>query len=329
MKRWRLDPSETQLEDMQIFQEICNALRDGKLVAIPTETVYGLAANATSGTACASIYEAKGRPSFNPLISHVDCLEAAQIHALFDDRALKLANAFWPGPLTLVLPKRVTSPVSDLATAGLESIALRVPRSQVMQALCRATGLPLAAPSANLSGRISGTTADDVINDLKVHLSYIIDSGATPVGVESTIISLLGERPTLLRPGGLSREAIEAVLGEPLARAGTDDSAPPAPGMLTSHYAPNSHIRLNAQSVDAGESLITFGSTLPEGSDQASRLVHLSESGDLTEAAARLFTALREADLGVDGKIAVMPIPFHGLGEAINDRLERAAAPRG
>ncbi|EEA94163.1 L-threonylcarbamoyladenylate synthase [Pseudovibrio sp. JE062] len=328
MKLWRLNPSDTQLEDTQIFQDICDALSDGKLVAIPTETVYGLAADATNGKACAGIYEAKGRPSFNPLISHIDSLEAAQTHAFFDDRALKLAEAFWPGPLTLVLPKLPTSPVSDLAVAGLETIALRVPRSAVMRALCKRTGLPLAAPSANLSGRISGTTAEDVINDLKDHLSYIIDSGATPVGVESTIVSLVGDRPTLLRPGGLARENVEAVLGEKLVRAGTDDSAPMAPGMLTSHYAPNSHIRLNAEEVTAGEALITFGSVLPDGSDKAAKLVPLSDSEDLTEAAARLFTALRQADLGENGKIAVMPIPHHGLGEAINDRLARAAAPR-
>ncbi|KZL18857.1 Threonylcarbamoyl-AMP synthase [Pseudovibrio axinellae] len=328
MKLWRLSPSDPQLEEMQIFQDICDALSDGKLVAIPTETVYGLAADATNGKACAGIYEAKGRPSFNPLISHIDSLEAAQTHAFFDDRALKLATEFWPGPLTLVLPKLPTSPVSDLAVAGLETIALRVPRSAVMRALCKRTGLPLAAPSANLSGRISGTTATDVINDLKDHLSYVIDSGATPVGVESTIVSLVSERPTLLRPGGLAREDIEAVLGEPLARAGTDDSAPMAPGMLTSHYAPNSHIRLNADYVTESEALITFGTDLPKGADKAARLVSLSDSMDLTEAAARLFTALRLADLGRNRKIAVMPIPHHGLGEAINDRLARAAAPR-
>ncbi len=328
MKVWRLNPSDTQLEDTQIFGDVCEALTDGKLVAIPTETVYGLAADATNGKACAGIYEAKGRPSFNPLIAHVDGLEAAQTHAFFDERALKLAEAFWPGPLTLVLPKRPTSPVSDLAVAGLETIALRVPRSDVMRALCKSTGRPLAAPSANLSGRISGTTAQDVIDDLEEHLSYLIDSGATPVGVESTIVSLIGERPALLRPGGLAREEIEAALGEPLVRGGTNDSAPISPGMLTSHYAPNAHIRLDATNVAAGEALITFGTSLPEGADRAARLVSLSDSEDLSEAAARLFTALREADLGKNGKIAVMPVPHYGLGEAINDRLARAAAPR-
>ncbi len=227
-----------------------------------------------------------------------------------------------------MLPKRPTSPVSDLTVAGLETIALRVPRSVVMRALCKSIGRPLAAPSANLSGRISGTTAEDVINDLKDHLSYIIDSGATPVGLESTIVSLVGEHATLLRPGGVAREDIEVVLGEKLVRAGTNDSAPIAPGMMTSHYAPNSHIRLNAGHVDEGEALITFGTDLPEGAERAAKLVPLSDTKDLTEAAARLFTALRQADLGENGRIAVMPIPHFGLGEAINDRLARAAAPR-
>lgn len=328
MRRWRLDPLETEFEDTPIFKEVCAAISQGKLVAIPTETVYGLAADATTGTACAGIYEAKGRPSFNPLIAHVDSLEAAEEHGVFDERGRALANAFWPGPLTLVVPKKPDGKVCDLATAGLDSVALRVPRSHVMRALSRATGVPLAAPSANLSGKISGTTADDVVADLEKHLDFVIDSGPAPVGVESTIVSLTGERPTLLRPGGLPREDVERVLGEPLVRAGTDDSAPQAPGMMTSHYAPNAHMRLNATHVEPSETLVQFGADLATGAEKAVKIVALSRSGDLVEAAARLFTALREADRTGAARIAVMPIPHTGLGEAINDRLARAAAPR-
>ena len=328
MRRWKLNPSETKFEDTPTFKAICAALNKGKLVAIPTETVYGLAADATKGTACASIYEAKGRPSFNPLIAHVDCLDTAEQHGLFNAQAHALAKAFWPGPLTLVVPKKNDSQVCDLATAGLDSIALRVPRSAVMRALIRTTGIPLAAPSANLSGRISGTTADDVIHDLGAHLSFIIDSGPTPVGVESTIISLTEKRPTLLRPGGVPREDVERVLGEPLLQAGTNNSAPQAPGMMSSHYAPNARVRLNATHVEAQEALITFGTPLPTGAETAVQLIPLSASGDLMEAAARLFTALREADQSGADHIAVMPIPNTGLGEAINDRLTRASAPR-
>ncbi|MDX5593125.1 L-threonylcarbamoyladenylate synthase [Pseudovibrio sp. SPO723] len=328
MERWRLAPSNLDFEKDERFARVCEALKAGQLVAVPTETVYGLAADATNGLACAGIYEAKGRPQFNPLISHVESVEAARLHGVFNEDAEKLAAAFWPGPLTLVLPRRETSNVSTLATAGLDSIAIRVPNAPIMQALARATGCPLAAPSANLSGRISGTTADDVINDLEAHLAFIIDAGATTVGVESTIISLIGEQPTLLRPGGIAREDVEKVLGKKLVRAGTDDSAPAAPGMLTSHYAPRGYVRLNASEVHEGEALINFGSAQLAGQDKAAAVINLSTEGSLTEAASRLFIALREADKATTVGIAVVPVPEEGLGEAINDRLSRAAAPR-
>ncbi|MTI18741.1 threonylcarbamoyl-AMP synthase [Rhodobacteraceae bacterium RKSG542] len=329
MERWTLPKENQQLEACETFEQVCTALIDGKLVAVPTETVYGLAADATNGEACARIYEAKGRPSFNPLISHVESLEAAEKHGVFCDAARMLAEAFWPGPLTIVVPKAASCTVSDLATAGLDSVALRVPDAPVMQKLAERIGRPLAAPSANLSGKISGTTADDVIADLERSLAFIIDNGPTTIGVESTIVSFLGPRPTLLRPGGLEREKIEALLGQSLATAGTDDSAPRAPGMLTSHYAPSSGVRLNAVEVKEGETLITLGDTYTAGQENARSIINLSESGCLREAAANLFTALRKADAGESSMIAVVPVPVEGLGEAINDRLARAAAPRG
>ncbi|WP_310621014.1 L-threonylcarbamoyladenylate synthase [Flexibacterium corallicola] len=327
MEYWHLS-QETRIESAKEFLAVCNALIKGQLVAIPTETVYGLAADATNGQACARIYEAKGRPSFNPLISHVDSLDAARTQGEFNDKALALAEAFWPGPLTLVLPKTKTCTVSELATAGLASVALRVPQSSIMRALSRQIGKPLAAPSANLSGKISGTTAEDVIADLERHLSWVIDGGATSVGIESTIISLIGERPTLLRPGGIARTHIEEILGEPLATAGSDDSAPQAPGMLSSHYAPDNPIRLDATALLDEDVLITFGAATIENSERAKRVINLSPAGDLTEAAANLFSALRKADRESKGKIAISPIPTTGLGEAINDRLKRAAAPK-
>lgn len=313
------------------------ALAAGRLVALPTETVYGLGADATDGRAVAGIYAAKGRPSFNPLIAHVADLAAAETHGIFSDDARKLAVAFWPGPLTLVVPKRPESAISDLATAGLDSVGLRVPAPEVTRAILARFGRPVAAPSANLSGRVSPTTAADVIDDLGPSVAEVIDTGPCPVGVESTIVACLDGAPTLLRPGGVAREALEAALGRPLADpaptacAGTADdpaSAPLAPGMLSSHYAPRARVRLEATSVAAGEALISFAGQRPPGSDTAAAIVDLSPSGDPAEAASGLFRALRDLDATGAASIAVVPIPAVGLGEAIVDRLRRAAAPR-
>ncbi len=329
MRRWQIDPQNETWRGTAAFDAAVADLVAGRLVAVPTETVYGLAADATNALACADIYAAKGRPSFNPLIAHVESLETAERHALFDARARALARAFWPGPLTLVLPKRNDSPICDLATAGLPSVALRVPAAAIMRDLASASGRPIAAPSANRSGRISGTTAEAVAGDLGDRLALLIDAGPTPVGVESTIVALTDERPRLLRPGGIERQAIETVLGEalssPLSRP---DGAPDAPGMLSSHYAPRAALRLDAGHVEPGEALLAFGPDLPQGAEHATAVVQLSACGDLREAAARLFTAMRELDDSGAARIAAMPIPETGLGEAINDRLRRAAAPR-
>lgn len=305
-------------------------LADGGLVAFPTETVYGLGADATNSDAVARLYAAKGRPSFNPLIAHVDSVEAARAIAVFDDKSLKLATAFWPGPLTLVLRKSATCKVSDLATAGLDTIAVRVPVHPVARELLRAFGKPVVAPSANISGHVSPTTAQHVDSDLNGRIDLIVDGGPVNVGVESTIVSCLGE-PMLLRPGGLPRTEIEAVLGETL-RIGAEEfdassESPLAPGMLASHYAPRTRLRLSADSVGPGEALLAFGGTLPAGADRAHAVLNLSARGDLIEAAANLFGHLRALDaMGATG-IAAMPVPSDGLGEAINDRLRRAAVP--
>jgi len=330
MNRITIDPSkeiDTYASDLEPFAA---ALRSGELVAIPTETVYGLAADATSGTACAKIFEAKGRPSFNPLISHVASLEAAIRQGVFSSSALKLANAFWPGPLTLVVPKRPDSSISDLATAGLQTVALRVPAAPVMRLMSEMAGVPIAAPSANRSGRISTTSAEDVIEDLGDRIRHVIDAGQCDIGVESTIVSLADGNPLLLRPGGISREEIEAVLGSKLRLPSSpnDDHSPAAPGMLTSHYAPSATLRLNAEQVYPEEALLAFGPVSLPGSDLAKAVSNLSESGDLREAAANLFKCMRELDQSVAAKICATPIPDDGIGEAINDRLKRAAAPR-
>ncbi|AXK83429.1 threonylcarbamoyl-AMP synthase [Pseudolabrys taiwanensis] len=300
-------------------------LQAGGLVAFPTETVYGLGADAANGEAVARLYAAKGRPAFNPLIAHVADVAAARRLAVFDAAAEALAAAFWPGPVTLVLPKRPDCPVSDLALAGLDSVALRVPDHPVAHALLTAFAGPVVAPSANRSGHVSPTTAAHVLSDLRGRIDLVIDGGASGVGVESTIVSCLGE-PTLLRPGGLPRAEIERVLGRPLAAAAvpTDDEAPVAPGMLSSHYAPKARLRLNADGVEAGEVLLAFGPPLAH----AGAMLNLSPGGDLIEAAANLFSHLRALDASGARNIAVMTIPHDGLGEAINDRLARAAAPR-
>lgn len=330
MQRWTVDLSTKSWMQAPVAKDICQALVGGGLVAVPTETVYGLAADATSGTACAKIFAAKGRPSFNPLISHLPSLDAAMQHGVFNGRALKLAEAFWPGPLTLVVPKRQSSDISDLATAGLPTVALRVPAGPVMRFLAENTGRPLAAPSANRSGKISPTRAEDVVADLGDALDYVIDAGPCEVGIESTIIGVAGDDVQLLRPGGVSREAVERVLNVSVTSMSTEKQpeAPAAPGMLTSHYAPNAHMRLEASEVLPGEALLSFGPEPLHGQENAVSEVNLSPSGDLVEAAANLFWAMRTLDSTGATLIRVQFIPNSGLGEAINDRLRRAAAPR-
>jgi L-threonylcarbamoyladenylate synthase len=304
-------------------------IRDGGLVAFPTETVYGLGADATSGRAVAGIYVAKGRPRFNPLIAHVVDLAAAREQGVFSGDAEKLAQAFWPGPLTLVVPKAATCTVSEIATAGLDSVALRVPVHPVARALLAAVGRPVAAPSANVSGHVSATTAAHVAGDLEGRIDAILDGGATEVGVESTILACLDGTVVMLRPGGVSREAAEAVLGRALAAPlPTETTAPIAPGMLASHYAPAARVRLNAATVLPGEAWLGFGAGEPSGLSQAVLAANLSPAGDLTEAAANLFGLLRALDSAGVASIAVAPIPAEGLGEAIQDRLGRAAAER-
>ena len=294
-------------------------LSAGGLVAFPTETVYGLGADATDDRAVARIFEAKRRPEFNPLIVHVPDTDAARIHANFDKRSQQLARRFWPGALTMVLARRETSDLSLLVSAGLNTVALRCPAHGVAQRLLAAAKRPVAAPSANRSGRISPTTARHVADDLGDAVDLILDGGPCPIGVESTIVDVTGEAALLLRPGGVTRAAIESEIG-PLATP--DDTAVRAPGMLASHYAPRAPLRLNAQDAAPGEVLLAFGPDAPVNA------VTLSASGDLVEAAANLFAMLRDLDDAEPRAIAVMPVPEHGLGVAINDRLARAAAPR-
>ena len=304
-------------------------LAAGGLVAFPTETVYGLGADATNAAAIAHLYQAKGRPAFNPLIAHVGDIDAARRIARFDAQATALASAFWPGPLTLVLPKTKGCPVADLATAGLETIAIRVPAHPIARDILRAFGGPVVAPSANLSGHVSPTMAAHVQSDLAGRIDLIVDGGPVEVGVESTIVGCF-DAPLLLRPGGLPRGEIERVLGRPLAQppAESDDGQPLAPGMLASHYAPRTRVRLDARRVEAGEALLAFGPDAVAGVDAGMAVMNLSVRGDLDEAAANLFGYLRALDARGARAIAVMPVPHHGLGEAINDRLRRAAVER-
>ena len=313
--------------DATTIADAAKILAAGGLVAFPTETVYGLGADATNGQAVARLYAAKGRPAFNPLIAHVADLPAAKRLARFDAAAERLAGAFWPGPLTLVLPKAAGSMVAELATSGLDSIAVRAPDHRVARALLDAFGKPVVAPSANRSGHVSPTTAAHVETDLSGRIDLIIDGGPTPVGVESTIVACLGE-PVLLRPGGVPRAIIEAALGRKLADAstGADADTPLAPGMLASHYAPRTRLRLNATDVRPGEALLAFGVPPAGAAVPADKVRNLSPRGDLIEAAANLFSHLRTLDSLGATAIAVMPIPHEGLGEAINDRLARAAA---
>ncbi len=285
----------------------------GGCVATPTETVYGLAADATNAEAVAGIYAAKGRPSFNPLIVHVADRRAAEAIAMFDRDARALADAFWPGPLTLVLPLRPDAPIAGLVTAGLSTVAIRVPQHRAMQALLAATGKPLAAPSANASGSISPTRAAHVAASLADRVPLIIDDGATSGGIESTIVAL-GAQPRLLRPGPISAADIEREIGRWLGEAG---DCIEAPGQLASHYAPRKPLRLNATEAQDGEWLIGFGAVT--GDDT------LSATGDLIQAAARLFDALHRADASDRTAIAVAAVPEDGIGLAINDRLKRAA----
>ncbi|MCG7348084.1 L-threonylcarbamoyladenylate synthase [Sphingomonas sp. ACRSK] len=294
--------------------EAAQRIADGQCVAVPTETVYGLAADATNAEAVASIYAAKGRPSFNPLIVHLLDRTAAEALARFDASAGRLADAFWPGPLTLVLPLREDSEIASLVTAGLSSIAIRVPAHRAMQALLAATGRPLAAPSANASGGISPTRAEHVVASLNGRIPLVLDDGPTERGLESTILACTDGTVRLLRPGPITAEQVSAVTG---AMPGPAGSGIEAPGQLASHYAPGKPVRLDATAAEADEWLIGFG---PVAGDDT-----LSGAGDLTEAAARLFDCLHRADAAPKARIAVGPVPREGLGAAINDRLARAA----
>ena len=308
-----LDPTELGLA------RAADLLRQGQLVAFPTETVYGLGGDARDDLAVARIFEAKGRPRFNPLIVHVPDLAAAEVFARFDARARQVAAAFWPGPLTMVLPLNEDCGLSPLVTAGLDSVAIRIPAHPVAQALLRAFGGALAAPSANPSGRVSPTRAAHVLEGLSGRIAAVVDGGSCAVGVESTILGLT-DTPALLRAGGVPVEALEPLLG-PLASGGNAHK-PTAPGQLASHYAPSAPVRLNAARFAENEIRVGFGA--------ASCDLNLSPAADLVEAAANLFHTLREADrlAGPQGHIAFAPIPETGLGRAINDRLRRAAAPR-
>lgn len=298
-------------------------LSSGKLVAFPTETVYGLGADATNGPAVAAIFEAKGRPQFNPLIVHTKDITAAKTFAVFNDLALQLAEVFWPGPFTLVLPRKETCTASELVSAGLDTIALRVPSSPIARALLDAANLPIAAPSANLSGGVSPTEAAHVAQDLKGRIDAVLDGGPCTVGLESTVVGFDEDGPLLLRPGGVSREEIEDVVG-PVALF-SDPERPHSPGQLLSHYAPSAGMRLNAREPQINEALLGFGPEAPVNTDSC---LNLSPSGNLQEAAANLFSFLRRLDESGKETIAVMAIPNEGLGAAINDRLNRAAEPR-
>ncbi len=315
-------PAAARIEDATpaAIAEGGSLLRDGRLVAFPTETVYGLGADATNDRAVAAIFEAKGRPSFNPLIVHVATPGDVEALVTVDDRARAVIARFWPGPLTLVLPRRPDSPVSLLASAGLDTIAVRLPDHAVARAVIAAAGRPIAAPSANRSGAVSPTLAQHVAESLGARVGLILDGGPCRVGVESTVLDLSGADPALLRPGGVPVEALEAALGLRLVRPTDHADAPKSPGMLESHYAPGLPVRLNAKAALAGEAMLGLGA-MP-------CTLNLSPSGDLEEAAANLFAMLRALDRPDFAAIAVAPIPDTGLGLAINDRLKRAAAPR-
>lgn len=306
----------------QSIAAAAEALRRGALVAFPTETVYGLGGDATNDRAVAAIFAAKGRPSFNPLIVHFPDRAAAAAFVTFDKTAESLAKRFWPGALTLVLPRRKDCRLSLLVSAGLDTAAVRVPAHEDGRRLLKAAGVPIAAPSANRSGRLSPTTARHVADELGDRVSLILDGGPCRIGLESTVLDLSGARPAILRPGGLPQEEIEAALGGPVTVASTDDTAPRSPGMLTSHYAPSLPVRPDATQPRPGEAMLGFGP------DYAGATRNLSEAGDLIEAAGNLFAYLHALDRPEFTGIAVAPIPDRGLGRAINDRLRRAAAGR-
>lgn len=324
-----MSDTESLAADVAGVARAAELLRAGALVAFPTETVYGLGADATNGTAVAGIFAAKGRPRFNPLISHYASAQDAFADVVATPLAERLAAAFWPGPMTLVLPRREDCRVAPITGAGLETQAVRVPSHPLALALLRETGLPVAAPSANRSGQVSPTTARHVLAGLGGRIAAVLDGGACAVGVESTVLDLSGERPRLLRPGGVAREAIEALIG-PVALGATPgtEATPHSPGLLRSHYAPGLTVRLEAVEVAPDEALLAFGPPLAG----AGAVWQLSARGDLAEAAARLFAGLIELDAEGQRKglarIAVMKLPQEGLGLAINDRLHRAAAPR-
>lgn len=310
----------------QAIAEAAAALRAGKLVGFPTETVYGLGGDATNERAVAAIFAAKGRPSFNPLIVHVASAQAAEEFAVFDSRARQLAKHFWPGPLTLVLPRRPGCELSRLVSAGLDTVAIRVPCHPIAQALLAAVQRPLAAPSANPSAALSPTRAEHVVAGLGADIAMVLDGGPCTIGVESTVLDLTPSQATILRPGGLTGEDLAPVLGADIATSTGQTDRPKSPGMLQRHYAPATPIRLNATQVAADEGLLAFGDTEPAG---AAQTLNLSPSADLQEAAANLFAMLRALDSGKHRAIAIVPIPGQGLGIAINDRLRRAAAAPG
>ena len=306
-------------------EEAAAALRAGKLVAFATETVYGLGGDATNDSAVAAIFAAKGRPSFNPLIVHVPDRAAAEPLAVMTPLARKLADAFWPGPLTLVLPRSADCPASLLVSAGLDSIAIRVPAHPLARQLLRAAGRPIAAPSANRSGSISPTEAAHVIESLGNKVDHVLDGGPCAVGLESTVVDCTGAHPVLLRHGGLALETLARLVPDITETSPDQPDAPRSPGQLLSHYAPEKPLRLEAGGIRADEALLAFGPDVPEG---GAAVLNLSPAGDLVEAAAHLFAYLRRLDAGPGRAIAAMPIPETGLGRAINDRLRRAAAPR-
>lgn len=307
----------------EVIKKACDALLAGKLVSFPTETVYGLGADATNDKAVAGIFEAKGRPSFNPLIVHVPSLEIAETLVEFDELARKVAEKFWPGPLTLVLPRKKECPISELASAGLPTLAIRVPANQLARDLLTSSNLPVAAPSANPSGQLSPTMAEHVAKGLGDKVTVILDGGACGVGLESTVAAVHDGRITILRPGAITEADFSGLTANPVAQA-TEESDIVSPGMLLSHYAPSCPVRLNATSVNKGETFVGFGPGFNDIEES-----NLSPSSDLREAAANLFKTLHRLDEENAQSIAIAPIPETGLGIAINDRLKRAAAPRG
>ncbi|WEX78216.1 L-threonylcarbamoyladenylate synthase [Sinorhizobium numidicum] len=318
---------DTRIEPDRAIERACAILSEGEPVAIPTETVYGLAADATNADAISHIYEMKGRPRFNPLICHVSDIAMAEKHVEFDPISRRLAEVFWPGPLTLILRQRPESTVHALASAGLDTLGIRMPDGFSRQVIAR-FGRPLAAPSANTSGKISPTSAAHVEADLGSKLKLILDAGPAQIGLESTIIKLDDRKLRLLRPGGLDVAEVEALTGLTVERSETAGAAIEAPGMLASHYAPGAAVRLNAEDVRQGEALIRFGGKPLPGESEAAIVLELSPAGNLREAAANLFDYMKKADASGAATIAFGPIPAEGLGEAIVDRLQRAAAPR-